>query len=64
MFSELDELSGGREGVVIAEALAAAAGIAFAERGPGDMGMSYGYADAPDATPWDFENPRDLSLVS
>ena len=37
-----------REGVVIAEALAAATGLAFAEWGPGDMGMSYGYADAHD----------------
>lgn len=32
----------------IAEALGAAAGLAFAEWGPGDMGMSYGYADAHD----------------
>ena len=37
-----------REGVVVAEALAGAAGLAFAEWGPGDMGMSYGYADAHD----------------
>ena len=37
-----------RQGVEMAEPLAATAGLAFAEWGPGDMGMSFGYADAHD----------------
>lgn len=37
-----------REGVAVAEPLTDVAGLAFAELGPGDMGMSYGYTDAHD----------------
>ena len=37
-----------REGVAAAAEISRVAGLAFAEWGPGDMGMSYGYADAHD----------------
>jgi 4-hydroxy-2-oxoheptanedioate aldolase len=37
-----------RQAVANARAIAAVPGIAFAEWGPGDMGMAYGYSDAHD----------------
>lgn len=37
-----------REAVANARFIAQVPGLAFAEWGPGDMGMSYGYADAHD----------------
>ncbi len=47
-----------REGMANADQIAAVPGIAFAEWGPGDMGMSHGYADAHDP-PY----PADMDLA-
>ena len=48
-----------RQGLEIAEGLAGTAGLAFAEWGPGDMGMSFGYSDAHDPPyPVELETAR------
>ena len=48
-----------RESVANAEFIAKVPGLAFAEWGPGDMGMSYGYDDAHDPPyPAEMENAR------
>ena len=53
-----------REGMANADQIAAVPGIAFAEWGPGDMGMSHGYADAHDPPyPADMDLARETSEV-
>ena len=48
-----------REGVAMAESLTNVPGLSFAEWGPGDMGMSYGYLDAHDPPyPDELESAR------
>jgi 4-hydroxy-2-oxoheptanedioate aldolase len=50
-----------REGLANAAEIAAVPGIAFAEWGPGDMGMSFGYPDAHDPPyPPEMEEARQL----
>ncbi len=50
-----------RESVANADFIAKVPGLAFAEWGPGDMGMSYGYEDAHDPPyPPEMENARNV----
>lgn len=51
-----------RECVAVAEGVARVPGIAFAEWGPGDMGMSYGYPDGHDP-PYPPEMERARKIV-
>jgi 4-hydroxy-2-oxoheptanedioate aldolase len=50
-----------REGAANAEYIAQVPGLAFAEWGPGDMGMSFGHADSHDPPyPPEMENARQM----
>ena len=49
-----------RHGLPVAEEIAAIPGISFAQWGPGDMGMSFGYADSHDPPyPPEMDQARD-----